>query len=147
MSLFMCKCCENQFVFRFFFACWVWQMESGSKWHSYKVTPGGDGLVTATSVAIRTESVHVCMCARVHVCVSYGQHKCWHTMANVGDGAKLNSLWDAPKKAEKHISLKMQNKKKDSGSCGNICCLDCQILLYLESFSFRCFVFVSILCP
>lgn len=55
-------------LFLVFFARWVWQMESGSKWHGYKATPGGDGLVTATSVAIRTECVYGCAYACLCVC-------------------------------------------------------------------------------
>lgn len=104
----MCTWCEKQFVLRFFFACWVWQMESGSKWHSYKATPGGDGLVTATSVAIMTECVCVHRCA----CVSYGQQKCWHAVASVCDGANLNSLWDAPKKQENTSAWRCKRRKK-----------------------------------
>lgn len=139
ISIHMCMCafrkkCGLGF---FFFACCVWQMESGSKWHSYKATPAGDGLVTVTSVAIGTECVRTCVCVRARVClsVSYGQQKCWHTVASVGDGANLNSLWDEPEKTGKHISLKMRKKKKDSSSCGNICWLLCQILKTFFSFS------------
>lgn len=49
-SVFLCICAcahavKSCLFLDFFFSRCVWQMESGSKWHSYKATPGGDGLV------------------------------------------------------------------------------------------------------
>lgn len=105
-SVFLCICAcahavKSCLFLDFFFSRCVWQMESGSKWHSYKATPGGDGLVNRYICGHR-DWVHVWVCR--YMCVPYSQQKCWHTATSVGDGASLNYRWDVPKKTGKHIS-------------------------------------------
>lgn len=111
----ICPCAHavKSSLFFLFFAYWAWQMELGSKWHSYKATPGGDGLVTATSVAIRTECAYGCTCACFYmcVCVCYSRQKCWHTVTSVGDGAN-SILCEERQKSKKTHQLEDAKEEK-----------------------------------
>lgn len=114
----------------FFSACWVWQMESGSKWHSYKATPGGLGWSLLHLWPSRP-SVCVCVCACPTASTSVGTP--WLVRAMVPNRILCEMR---QKKQENTSAWRCKVRKKDPGSWGNISCLDCQILLYFESFIF-----------
>ncbi len=116
----LCMCCEKLFVFVFSFLS-VFSAAQCGRWNQAQ----SDTAIKQHLVKMGWSLLHLwpsgrsmCMGAHVLVWESCSQQKCWHTMASAGDSANLNSLRKAPKKKEKHISLKMQKEKKKIQAAG-----------------------------
>lgn len=115
--LFFCLLYIFIYLFIYFSTCWAWQMELGSKWHSYKATPGGDGLATATSVAIRTAALCVRMGAHVLVRVCPTANRSVGTPSSVW---VIVPTWILCEKCQKSQKTHQLQDAKEEKRCGQL---------------------------
>lgn len=129
MNLCMCTCCEKQFVcvFSLFFflpaECGRWsQAQSDTAIKQHLAEMGWSPLHLWPSALGVSVAIHTCMCVRA--CVSYGPAEVLARCGQCGWRCQPGFSVRCAKKythAHTHISYKMQNKKRDSSSWGNIC--------------------------